>query len=141
MKKNALLLAALLVLAIGLNTAVSAQVPVVERAAKGRAAQDVRVGIYVNVRPDCSSGTLPTIRLLEPPAHGKVTLKRGHVKATNYKQCLALEVPGYVAVYRSQRDFTGRDVMMLEVKYFGGRAEIQKITVTIGDEGAKERRT
>jgi hypothetical protein len=84
---------------------------------------------------------LPTIRLLEPPAHGKVIVKRGRVKATNYKQCLALEVSGYVAIYRSQRGFAGQDVMMLEVKYLGGRSEIQKITVTIGDSGAKERHT
>ena len=37
--------------------------------------------------------------------------------ATNYKQCLALDVPGYVAFYKSQPDFSGNDVFVLEVKF------------------------
>lgn len=105
----------------------------VERTAKGPPAKPIRVGVYLNVQPDCSSGTLPTIRLLNPPANGTVDVKRGKVTATNYKQCLALEVPGYVAFYRSKPDFTGVDIVTLEVKYPNGRTEVQKISVTVGD--------
>ena len=43
-------------------------------------------------------------------AHGGTTVKKARVSATNYKQCLALEVTGYVAFYRSQSDFSGNDV-------------------------------
>ena len=75
----------------GSPTSVSAQT--VERTAKGVSDKDIRVGVYINVQPDCSSGPLPTIRLTTPPANGKVTVKSGKIKATNYKQCLALEVP------------------------------------------------
>lgn len=105
----------------------------VERTAKGPSAKPIRVGVYLNVQPDCSSGTLPTIRLLSPPANGTVEVKRGKVTATNYKQCLALEVPGYVAFYKSKTDFIGVDVVTLEVKYPNGRTEVQKISVTVGD--------
>src|SRR5690349_20899117 len=55
----------------------------VERTAKGPPAKPIRVGVYLNVQPDCSSGTLPTIRLLNPPANGTVDVKRGKVTATN----------------------------------------------------------
>lgn len=105
----------------------------VERTAKGPSAKPIRVGVYLNVQPDCSSGTLPTIRLLSPPANGTVEVKRGKVTATNYKQCLALEVPGYVAFYKSKTDFIGVDVVTLEVKYPNGRTEVQRISVTVGD--------
>ena len=105
----------------------------VERTAKGPSAKPIRVGVYLNVQPDCSSGVLPTIRLLNPPANGTVEVKRGKVTATNYKQCLALEVPGYVAFYKSKIDFIGVDVVTLEVKYPNGRTEVQKISVTVGD--------
>jgi hypothetical protein len=116
----------------------SAQTPapapeVVERSAKGVAAKTIRVGVFLNVQPDCSSGTLPTIRLLAPPANGTVSIKRGKVSATNYKQCLALEVPGFIAFYQSKPDFSGTDVVTLEVRYPQGRTEVQRITVTIGD--------
>jgi hypothetical protein len=104
----------------------------VERSAKGPTAKNIRVGLYVNVRPDCTSGPLPTIRLVNPPANGTLTIKRGKVNATNYKQCLALEVPGFVAFYKSKADFTGTDVTTIEVKYPQGRTEIQRITVSVG---------
>lgn len=108
-----------------------AQDTTVERTARGLPAKDIQVGVYLNVQPDCTSGTLPAIRLLTPPANGTVNIKRGKVTATNYKQCLALEVPGFIAFYKSKPDFIGNDVMSVEVKYPGGRTEVQKITVTI----------
>jgi len=132
---------AISVFAISLVLAGSAwaQEKTVERAIRGPADKDIRIGVYVNVQPDCSSGALPTIRLSTPPANGKVTVKSGKVKATNYKQCLALEVPGYVAIYRSAPGFVGADVVTLEVKFPNGRTEIQKITVNVGDGAAGQK--
>jgi hypothetical protein len=104
----------------------------VERSAKGPTAKNIQVGLYINVRPDCTSGPLPTIRLVNPPANGTLTIRRGKVNATNYKQCLALEVPGFVAFYKSKADFTGTDVATVEVKYPQGRTEIQRITIAVG---------
>lgn len=128
-----------LILAAGATSAALAQVQTVERAAKGPPAKDIRVGVYLNVQSDCTSGILPAIRLLSPPANGAVSIKRGKVTATNYKQCLALEVPGFIAFYRSKPDFSGVDVVTIEVKYPGGRTEVQRISVTIGD-GASGRK-
>jgi hypothetical protein len=104
----------------------------VERNAKGQTAKNIQVGLYINVRTDCTSGPLPTIRLVSPPANGTLTIRRGKVNATNYKQCLALEVPGFVAFYKSKADFTGTDVATVEVKYPHGRTEIQRITIAVG---------
>jgi hypothetical protein len=80
-------------LAAALMSSAWAQSATVERSAKGAAATNIQVGLYLNVKPDCTSGTLPAIRLLAPPANGTLTIKRGKVTATNYKQCLALEAP------------------------------------------------
>jgi hypothetical protein len=104
----------------------------VERSAKGQTAKSIQVGVYLNVRPDCTSGDLPAIRLVTPPASGTITLKRGKVTATNYKQCLTLEVPGFVALYQSKPDFVGTDMAVIEVKYPQGRTELQRITITVG---------
>ena len=118
-------------LALGMSSSASAQVQTVERTVKGQPAKDIRLGVYINVQPDCTSGALPVIRLVTPPAHGKVTVKKGKVSATNLKQCLALEVPGYIAFYRSPPSFEGTDKLTMEVKYAGGRTEIQNITVSV----------
>ena len=104
----------------------------VERNAKGVAGRPIQVGIYLNVQPDCSSGPLPSIRLVTVPASGTVTIKRGKVSATNYKQCLALEVPGFIAFYQSKADFAGTDTVTLEVKFPQGRTELQRITINVG---------
>lgn len=111
----------------------------VERTVKSASNKDTRIGVFINVLPDCTSGPLPTIRLVNAPASGKVIVKSAKVKATNYKSCLALEVPAYVAFYKSQPDFIGDDVLTIEVKYAGGRTEIQKITVNVAGPGAQQK--
>jgi hypothetical protein len=114
-------------------------VQTVERSVKAAPAKDTQIGVYLNVLPDCTSGPLPTIRLASPPASGKVVVKTAKVKATNYKACLALEVPAYVAFYKSPPDFLGDDVLTIEVRYLGGRTEIQKITVNVVGSGTQQK--
>ena len=111
----------------------------VERSVKAAPNKDVQIGVYLNVLSDCTSGPLPTIRLAAAPAAGKVVVKTAKVKATNYKACLALEVPAYVAFYKSPPEFLGDDVLTIEVKYPGGRTEIQKITVRVSGAGAQQK--
>ena len=116
-----------------------APVPTVERSFKALPNKATQIGVYLNVRDDCSSGPLPTIRLLTPPASGKVVVKTAKAKATNYKACLALEVPAYIAIYQSRPDFSGADTLTIEVSYPGGRSEIQKITVNVSGAGAQQK--
>ena len=89
----------------------------------------MRVGVYTNIRPDCTSGPLPAIRLVAAPAHGAVNVKRGTLKATNVKQCLGIEVPAFVAFYRAAEDFNGGDEFVLEVGLAGGRKRLQHFRV------------
>ena len=112
---------------------------VVERTVRAPPNKDTQIGVYINVASDCTSGPLPTIRLAIPPSSGQVVVKTGKVKATNYKSCLALEVPAYVAFYKSQPQFLGNDTLTLEVKYPQGRTEIQKITVSVVGPGAQQK--
>ncbi len=136
--KGIFLPSALALLGLGAAWA-QAGVQVVERSVKAVPNKDTQIGVYLNVQPDCTSGPLPTIRLASPPASGKVVVKSANVKATNYKACLALEVPAYVAFYKSSPEFLGNDVLTIEVKYPGGRTEIQKITVNVAGVGAQQK--
>ena len=134
--------AGIISLLLGSFDTAAAQAPMertVERSVKALPNKNTQIGVYLNVLPDCTSGPLPTIRLANPPTAGKVVVKTAKVKATNYKACLALEVPAYVAFYTSPPDFLGDDVMTLEVKFPGGRIEIQKITVKVTGAGAQQK--
>jgi hypothetical protein len=127
---------AVLLLAVPPSSWAWAQAPIVERSVKAQPDKAVRVGVYVNVQPDCTSGPLPTIRLSAPPANGRVIVRRANIGATNYKQCLALQVPGLVAFYRSRPDFSGADTLSLEVKFPNGNTQTHRITVTVADGGS-----
>src|SRR5580704_13966112 len=81
------------------------------------AGQDAQVGLYTDLRPDCRSGPLPTIRLLVAPAHGSVAIKRATLKATNVRQCLATEIPALVVIYHPTDDYDGIDEFTLEISW------------------------
>ncbi len=111
--------------------AAGAQTELLERNFNAAPGHDVRVGIYTDVRADCSLGPLPTIRLAVAPAHGSVTVKRGTLKATNFKQCLALEAPAFVAFYRATAEFSGSDIFELDISTPNGRRQRERIRVTV----------
>lgn len=102
-----------------------------EREIKAQAGRAVRVGVYTNIRADCTTGPLPTIRLSSPPVHGTVSVKRGSLKATNIKQCLAIEVPAFVAFYRAPAEFSGTDVFELEVTMPGGDKHLVRFRAVV----------
>jgi hypothetical protein len=107
-----------------------AQANLVERDVKVSPGRDVRVAVYTSIRPDCTSGPLPAIRLASAPTHGTVSVKRGTFKATNFKQCLATEVPAFVAFYRAAQDFGSADEFELEVTFSGGRKQLEHFRVS-----------
>ena len=114
----------------------------VEREVKAASGNEVRVGVYSDIRPDCTAGPLPAIRLVSPPAHGAVNVKRGTLKITNYKQCLATEVPAFIAIYRAADNFNGLDEFLLEIGMAGGRKQLQHFRVNVsatpgGGQGAQ----
>ena len=99
-----------------------AQGNIPERELKAAAGRDLRVGVYTDIRADCTSGPLPAIKLAVPPAHGAVTVKRGTLKATNIKQCLATEAPAFVAFYRARARFP-RQRSVCPGNYVAGRPQ------------------
>jgi uncharacterized membrane protein len=114
-----------------LATPAAAQSTTIERQVKAAPGKDVRVGVYTDIRPDCTAGPLPAIRLVTPPAHGTVNVKRGTLKATNLKQCLATEVPAFVVLYRAAENYDGADGFLLEIGIPGGRKQLQQFRVTV----------
>jgi len=106
--------------------------PLVEREFKTRPGQEVRIGVFTTIKPDCTADQLPAVKLGEQPKHGQVSVRQGKVRLTNHRQCLAAEVPAFVAFYRARPDFPGKDVLTLEVRDKNGRLQVQRITITTG---------
>jgi hypothetical protein len=112
----------------------------IDREIKAAPGREVRVGIYSSIRPDCTAGPLPAIRLAVAPEHGTVTVRRAMLKATNVKQCVAVDVPTFVAFYRASQDLKSQDLKSqdlksddrfeLEVKFPAGRKQLQRFHVS-----------
>ena len=112
-------------------TSAPAQAQSVNRTASGQPNTDIRVGVYVNVRPDCTSGPLPSIQLTSPPENGKVTVKKARYRRPITSNAWRSSA-GFVAFYRSRADFVGVDVLTLEVRSPDGTTQVQRISVTVG---------
>jgi hypothetical protein len=129
--RRSLLIAALLLCADASDS--FGQADSIDRDVKAAPGRDVRVGIYTSVRPDCTAGPLPSIRLAVAPEHGTIAVRRAMLKATNLKQCLGIDVPAFVAIYRAQQDFNGDDRFDLEVNFSAGRKQTQHFHVTVSN--------
>ena len=81
---------AVAVLCVSAGAAV-AQGNITQREVKAAAGKEVRVAVYGDIRPDCTSGPLPAIRLVTAPAHGAVNVKRGTLKSALFRKLLVLE--------------------------------------------------
>ena len=114
-----------------------AQTTSLDREVKATPGREVRVGIYTSMRPDCTAGPLPAIRLSVTPEHGAVTVRRATLKATNVKKCLAAELPALVALYRPKADSANDYGFELEVRFAAGRKQIQRFHAIIST-GANE---
>ena len=110
----------------------------IERQASGESAKPIRLGVFVSIKPDCTTGPLPAIRLSKAPANGTVVVKNAKIRMTNVKACLAVEVPAYVVFYTSRADFSGKDEVQLEVKNAVTSAvQVQNFTVTVASKGVQ----
>jgi len=108
-----------------------AQDDIIERQLKAAPGRDERAGVFTDIRPDCTSGPLPAIRLATPPAHGNVAVKRGTLKATNIKQCLAIDVPAFIVFYRAAADYSGADDFELEISSPNGHKRRERVHVMV----------
>jgi hypothetical protein len=129
-------------LLIGLLAAPSAafaEPPVTERSVKVQVGKDVRVAVFASIRNDCTPGQLPTIKLKLAPTRGKITIKNGKLRATNLKHCLAVEAPALFAIYRADSEFSGNDVLELEVIEPNGQQKVHRLTISIGSGSAGAR--
>ena len=89
-----------------------------------------------SVNPDCSSRGAVTIKVVEPPSHGRVTVNRTGVftnfSAANVRQhCNTRRVAGVKAFYTSQRNYQGPDRVAFEVIWPSGKYERRNVSITV----------
>jgi hypothetical protein len=84
-----------------------------------------RIAAMHSVNPDCSSGSLPKVRIVTKPASGelrvepiKITVNR---EATNHRaHCNGKTVDAVAVFYKSKEQYVGADKVVLDVDFKHG---------------------
>ncbi len=97
-------------------------------AVAGTAAQ---IGYYASAKKDCAPAPLPTIRVLTPPKHGILSIRRGTVTTNRVANCPSLQTPAQVVFYQGNADYQGADELAYEVTSSNGEVGVYNISVAV----------
>src|SRR5215204_4272012 len=101
------------------------------RSADGIAGKSERLGVYGNVQKDCTSGPLPTVRVVTPPKHGELNVRSGKLKVGRISRCPKLEATAQGVFYKPNSTYKGTDEVSYEVKSASGKVESHTVKITV----------
>ena len=119
-------------LAIPAGTA-SAQSNSAYRSADTVAGKAERLGVYGNVQKDCTSGPLPTVRVVTPPKHGELNVRSGTLKVGRITRCPKLAPKAQGIFYKANPGYKGSDEVSYEVRSASGKVEAHTVRITVKD--------
>lgn len=94
-------------------------------------ANPVQLGYYGFARKGCAPGPLPTIRVVESPKSGTLTIRRGVLTTNSVVGCPGLRIPAQVAFYRARAGSSGADHIVYIVTNADGVANAYDVTINI----------
>jgi hypothetical protein len=94
-------------------------------------AKPVQLGYYASAHKDCTPAPLPTIRVIEAPKSGTLTVRRGELKTDQVAGCPGLRTPAQVVFYQARAGGTGSDHLVYVVTNPTGEVGSYDVTITI----------
>jgi hypothetical protein len=79
----------------------------------------------------CVGNARPSVKLSQPPAHGFVRMADATMKTNRFPNCPAAEIAVKVVFYKSQPDYTGTDLIVLDVSFPSGSPSQQTVAVEV----------
>jgi hypothetical protein len=87
--------------------------------------QKLRLDFLYRLNPDCTSAGFATVRIIEPPRHGRITVENG-TGFTNFPQsnqryeCNKSRSDGVIVMYEPDSGFTGTDSVNIDTIFPSG---------------------
>jgi hypothetical protein len=141
MKPSATTISPLACVLVLFGTAALAQTNSAHRSAEAVTGKPLRLGTYGNVQKDCTSGPLPTVRVLTPPKHGELNVRSGNLKAGRVTRCPNLRPTAQGIFYQANSKYSGTDEVSFEVKAVSGKVETHTVRITVKDAPASDTST
>jgi len=94
-------------------------------------AKPVQIGYYGTARKDCTPAPAPTIRVIEPPKSGTLTVRGGELTTSAVTGCPKLKTPAQVLFYQARAGIVGTDRIVYAVVNQDGKIDGYDVTITI----------
>ena len=94
-------------------------------------AKPVQLGFYASANKNCTPAPLPTIRVIEAPKSGTLTVRRGELKTDQIAGCPGLKTPAQVVFYQARAGAVGADHLVYEVTNPTGERGTYDVTISI----------
>ena len=95
-------------------------------------AKPVQLGYHASAhKSNCTPAPLPTIRVIEAPKSGPLTVRRGELKTDQIAGCPGLKIPAQVVFYQARAGATGSDHLVYEVTTATGEVGSYDVTINI----------
>lgn len=92
----------------------------------------LQIGFYGSAnKKDCAPVRAPTIRVIEPPKAGSLTVRHGEVTADKVGNCAPFKIPIQAILYTARRGDADTDRLIYEVTSANGQVETYQITISI----------
>jgi hypothetical protein len=95
------------------------------------AATPVELSYHASAHKDCTPAGLPTVRVIEPPKSGVLTVRRGTLSTDKVAACPKLKVPAEVVFYQANAGYQGPDHVKYEVINENGENSTYDMAITV----------
>lgn len=89
------------------------------------------LGYYASAHKNCTPALIPTIRVIEAPKSGILTVGRGELKTDQIAGCPGLKFPAQVVSYQARVGTTGSDHLVYTVANPTGEVASYDVAITI----------
>jgi hypothetical protein len=98
--------------------------------------QKLRLEFLYSIQPDCSSAGQTTVRILEKPQHGAVTVENGQgftnfPKDNQRYECNMRKSDGILVFYDPEPEFSGKDSVTLDVIFPLGQSSTRHYSIDV----------
>jgi hypothetical protein len=93
--------------------------------------KSVELGYHASAHKNCTPGALPTIRVIEAPKSGTLTVRRGVLTTEKVAGCPGLKTPAQVVFYLAHAGYAGPDRVKYEVTSENGEVATYEITINV----------
>ncbi len=90
-----------------------------------------QIGYYATASKECAPVPPPTVRVVTPPKHGILSIRRGAVTTSQIANCPNLRTPAQVAFYLGNADYAGADEVSYEVTSANGEVAVYNISIVV----------